>query len=194
MLEKGRIKVLVESVFKFHIWLLPLDLRWVTTTRALQRQSALLIYITLKSKFKRYKKRTSNSPFCTQQVKNSFYNGIKVLISMRMKSIQDSRNKTLRFLCSAQAWLCLRLSGSRQQFGCHWSRSPTSCMSRGNGRLRFHQLRQQYLHNETQMHFFKMPAVMGSLVASNTIFVLVSNYFTFCAPRMEFIINILIHL
>lgn len=56
-----------------------------------------------------------------------------------------SPSKTLESLCLAPVWFCLRWSGLHQQFCCHWSRSPVSCMSTGNDLLHFHLPHQRYL-------------------------------------------------
>lgn len=65
--------------------------------------------------------------------------------------IQYSLNKTLESLCLAPVWFCLRWSGLHQQFGCHWNRSPASCMSTGNDLLRFHRPRQQCLQKKVNV-------------------------------------------
>lgn len=68
----------------------------------------------------------------------------------RKKRLQYSQNRTLQFLCLAQAWLCLRWSDLHQRFYCRWSRSLVSYTSTGNALLHFHLPHQQYLKKQTK--------------------------------------------
>lgn len=70
---------------------------------------------------------------------------IQWFLASRMFIKKYSQNRTLRFLCLAQVWLCLRWSDLRQRFYCHWSRSLVSYMSTGSALLHFHLPHQQYL-------------------------------------------------